>query len=91
MIKDGLVRTNYKIQQALLIHKLNEDFLRPLLVLDDKLELHAYPEHSITHEIAKQTFIFTANIDAGVLNGYSVAFAGQVSIFTYFIDICIFM
>lgn len=82
-VEYGLVRTNYKIDQALLMNKMNEEFLRPLLVLDEKQKVHVYPENAtaICPEIAKQTFIFTANTDTGVLTGFTIDLSSQVCYF----------
>lgn len=72
---DGLIRLGYKVKQSLLLHESNKESLRGILLLDNQDNLHVYPEstHSVVVSVAATTFIFTVDVDTGVLVGYSLA------------------
>jgi len=72
---DGLIRLGYKVKQSMLLHESNKESLRGILLLDSQDNLHVYPEstHSVVVSVAATTFIFTVDVDTGVLAGYSLA------------------
>lgn len=72
---DGLIRLGYKVKQSMLLHESNKESLRGILLLDSQDNLHVYPEstHSVVVSVAATTFIFTVDVDTGVLVGYSLA------------------
>ena len=72
---DGLIKLGYKVKQSLLLHESSKESLRGILLLDYQDNLHVYPEstHSVVVSVAATTFIFTVDVDTGVLVGYSLA------------------
>lgn len=71
---DGLIRLGYKVKQSMLLHESNKESVRGILLLDNQDNLHVYPEstHSVVISVAATTFIFTVDVDTGVLVGYSL-------------------
>ena len=65
------------MKQTFLLHEVNKEFLRGILLLDSEDNLHVYPEstQSVAVSVASTTFIFTADPNTGLLVGYSLAFS----------------
>lgn len=76
-VDDGLVRTDYKIKQILLLPKPNDEFLRELLILDENNDVYVYPQGSQKKRLnsIKQTFIYTVESSQGLLTGYTLAYS----------------
>lgn len=71
------MQLNYKIKQTLLLHVPNDDFVRSILILDDEDKVHVFPEEAtpVALSVAKNTYMFTANPETGVLAGYSFTYS----------------
>lgn len=69
----GIERLNYKIKQAILLPHEDKDHMKAVVVLSDSNQVYVYPHNatSILHEYAKTTYLFSADIAAGELRGYS--------------------
>lgn len=68
-IDGGIVKLDFKIQQASLLHAYNGDnFLRDILFVDDKNEIHVRPETSVKH--INGLFLYIVNKQTGILTGY---------------------
>lgn len=74
-----MVRTGSKIKQFMLLPKHNDEFLREVLVLDENDDVKVYPKgnHAVIVDLAKQTFMFTADSKTGVLRGYNLGFSNS--------------
>lgn len=74
-IGDGLHRLGYRAVQSLLLHFVDDQFLKGVLLLDSKGGLHVHPESqtALVSEHAKSIFFFTANSESGLLVGYTLA------------------
>ena len=75
---DGYIHLGYTVQQALLIPQNEEtEFLKPLLMLDDRDQPHVYPATESTHnrivKMADNLFLFTADPKTCVMRGFSLA------------------
>lgn len=79
LTENGIIRTGSKIKQVMLLPKANEEFLREILVLDDNDQVTVYPKgnYDVIVDVAKQTFIFIADSDTGILNGYSLSYSSS--------------
>lgn len=82
-LASDIVKTGSKIKQFMLLPKHNEEFLREVLLLDDNDQVHVYPKgnYAVIVDVAKQTFIFTADSKTGILKGYSLAYSNSEVIF----------
>lgn len=69
-VAGGTVKLNYKIQQASLLHRSGENFLKGILFIDDKNNAHVLPESSLA--IADKFFFYVVDKKSGVLNGYQI-------------------
>lgn len=68
-VDGGIIKLDFKIQQASLLHAYNSDnFLRDILFVDDKNEIHVRPETSVKH--VDGLFLYIANKKTGILTGY---------------------
>ncbi|XP_039284689.1 ER membrane protein complex subunit 1 isoform X2 [Nilaparvata lugens] len=74
-IGDGLHRLGYRAVQSLLLHFVDEQFLKGVVLLDSKGGLHVLPQSQtgLVAEHAKSIFFFTANSQSGLLVGYTLA------------------
>lgn len=63
----------------MLLHTATDDFLRSILILDEKDKVHVYPESAMTVavSVAKNTYIFTADRTTGVLSGFSLSYSNS--------------
>ncbi|OXU30919.1 hypothetical protein TSAR_001886 [Trichomalopsis sarcophagae] len=73
----GLKKLNYKVKQSLLLHATTDNFLRSIVLLDDKDRVHVFPENAsaIATSAGPNTFIFTVDKTTGVLSGYSLSYS----------------
>uniref|UniRef100_A0A2M3Z3W4 ER membrane protein complex subunit 1 n=1 Tax=Anopheles braziliensis TaxID=58242 RepID=A0A2M3Z3W4_9DIPT len=68
----GVMELPYSVSQISLLHKTGPDFLKALLLLDDKNVAHVVPE---TLEVyADNFYMFTANHQTGQMNGFHVQY-----------------
>lgn len=67
---EGITKLNFKIQQASLLHRSGENFLKGILFIDDKNEAHVLPESSLS--IADKFFFYIVDKNKGILNGYQI-------------------
>ena len=102
----GLHRLNYRLKQSLLLQVPTDDFLRGIVVLDEKDRVHVFPDEaaSVAASVGSTTYIFTVDKVSGHLAGYSLAYSkGKnlvahkvsgtfylISIINYFLKIYIF-
>jgi ER membrane protein complex subunit 1 len=73
----GVNKLGFKIQQVSLLHKSGENFLRGLLFIDDKNNVHVQPETSLS--MVDDFYFYVANKKTGVLTGYHIEYANNVS------------
>lgn len=68
-----MVRLGYRVKQTLLLHTVSEDFIKGIILMDDKAQVYVYPEstRSTALQLAKSTYFFTAD-PVGDLIGYSL-------------------
>lgn len=76
-LNGGITKLNYKIQQASLLHRSGENFLKGILFIDDKNEAHVLPESSLT--LADKLFFYIVDKNSGILNGYQIHLENDVS------------
>lgn len=76
-IESGYTQLTYKLAQAVLLANANEEFLKGLLLLDTKGGVHVYPESArqAAQQAAHNTYLYTADTQAGLLTGYSLAYS----------------
>ncbi|XP_049962865.1 ER membrane protein complex subunit 1 isoform X2 [Schistocerca serialis cubense] len=91
---DGIQLLGYRVRQALLLPVNDENFLRALLLFDEKEKLHSYPDtgKQVAAQIAHTTFLFTAEPNTGTLTGYSLGFStaeGLVATAVWEVKLCI--
>ncbi|KZC03992.1 ER membrane protein complex subunit 1 [Dufourea novaeangliae] len=74
---DGLIKVGYKIKQSILLHVTTDDFLRSILILDNRDKAHVYPESAtaMAASLGKNMYIFTADQATGVLSGFSLSYS----------------
>lgn len=74
---NGVEQLSIHVKQALLLHQTDEQSLRGLVLLDDKNRLHVYPSSaiSVVAQVARSTFIFTADPTSGILTGFSLRYS----------------
>ncbi|XP_033226104.1 ER membrane protein complex subunit 1 isoform X2 [Belonocnema kinseyi] len=72
-------KLDYKIKQSMLLHAATDDFLRSIIILDDKDVVHVFPEEatSVAISVGKSTYLFTADRTTGVLSGFSLAYSHE--------------
>lgn len=65
----------YKIQQVLQLPQQDEEFVRGLVILDEKLKPHAFPKTTLSSAIsqAENLFMYTAWPAKGKFAGFSFA------------------
>jgi ER membrane protein complex subunit 1 len=76
-LNEGITRLNFKIQQASLMHRSGENFLKGILFIDDKNNAHVLPESSLS--IADNFFFYIVDKNKGVLNGYQIQVKNNVN------------
>jgi len=78
--KEGL-QLNYRIQQAFLTPELDANFLRSLILLDDKNRLHFLPHTNALATSDKFSVVYTVQADKAsgdtVLTGLAMAFSSE--------------
>uniref|UniRef100_A0A1Q3FAM0 ER membrane protein complex subunit 1 n=1 Tax=Culex tarsalis TaxID=7177 RepID=A0A1Q3FAM0_CULTA len=77
-INGGLVQLPYKIRQASLLHETGPDFLRGLLLLDERNEAHVLPESAA--KFVSSFYLFSADRETATIRGFLVEFsAGRLT------------
>lgn len=79
-VNGGVSKLSFKIQQVSLLHKSGENFLRGVLFIDDKNEVHVQPETSLS--MVDGFFFYVANKNTGILTGYQIQYDNNVSSMT---------
>ncbi|XP_055523528.1 ER membrane protein complex subunit 1 isoform X2 [Wyeomyia smithii] len=74
-VNGGMVHLPYKIHQISLLHQTGPDFLKGLLILDEKKEAHVLPESSAKY--AHNFYMFSAERDSATIHGYLVEFKNE--------------
>lgn len=71
------VRLSYHVIQTSLLHTVNEDFVKGILLMDDNKQLHVFPESAkaTAYQVCQSTYMFTADPDTGLLTGYTLTFS----------------
>lgn len=77
-IDKGVLNLDYKIQQASLLHEHGENFLRSILLIDDKNGVHVLPETSLKQ--VDGFFLYVADKNSGVLTGYLLEYDSAVNV-----------
>ncbi|KAK2577572.1 hypothetical protein KPH14_012733 [Odynerus spinipes] len=74
---DGLIKLGYKVKQSMLLHVIIDDFLRGILILDDRNKVHIYPASATTiaASLGKNIYLFTADQTTGLLSGFSLSYS----------------
>ncbi|KAH9504429.1 DUF1620 super, partial [Bulinus truncatus] len=64
--------TGYKVLQAEMLVDMDSDFLKGIVLIDDKINVHIYPESSksILQESTMQHFFHLINPETGFMTGY---------------------
>lgn len=72
-----LTKLGYKVKQSMLLHISTDDFLRGIILLDTNDGVHVFPESAkpTAASVARNTYLFTADPETGVLQGYSLAYS----------------
>ncbi|XP_054268217.1 ER membrane protein complex subunit 1 isoform X2 [Macrosteles quadrilineatus] len=67
-------KLGYKLAQALLLPNVNQEFLKPLLLMDSAGVVHLYPalSQAAAGAVARSTYLYTADTNTGHLVGYSL-------------------
>lgn len=74
-----LMKFDFKIKQSLLLHTATDDFLRSILLLDEKNQIHIIPEEAtpVAVSVGKSMYLFTADQNTGVLSGFSLSYSSE--------------
>lgn len=73
------MKFDFKIKQSLLLHTATDDFLRSILLLDEKNQIHIIPEEAtpVAVSVGKSMYLFTADQNTGVLSGFSLSYSSE--------------
>ena len=82
-VNGGIKKLAYKIQQVSLLPKSGENFLRGILFIDEKTEVHVLPETSLA--MADEFFFYIVYKKTGNLAGYKIQYEQNVSCEIFFI------
>lgn len=65
----------FHVLQAMLLHVLDDESLRPILLLDSEEKVHIEPQTAISlaDSFAASTYLYVANAGTGIMNGYTLA------------------
>lgn len=77
-IEGGVVKLGFKIQHATLLHAYGDNFLRDLLFVDDKNDVHVRPEASVKH--VDGLFLYIVNKQTGILTGYVLQYEKSINV-----------
>ncbi|XP_058467728.1 ER membrane protein complex subunit 1 isoform X2 [Malaya genurostris] len=69
-INGEITQLPYKIQQVSLLHETGPDFLKGLLILDEKNDAHVLPESS--EKYAHNVYLFSADRDTATIKGFLI-------------------
>lgn len=76
-VDGGITKLGFKVQQFSLLHKSGENFLRAILLVDDKNGIHVQPEASLS--MVDGFYFYVANKNTGILTGYQIQYDNNVS------------
>lgn len=64
-----------RVKQSLLLHQMDSNFYKGIVLLDENNRVFVYPESSKSVVLSNPSsiFIFTANTDSGILEGFTLA------------------
>ncbi|XP_053696909.1 ER membrane protein complex subunit 1 [Sabethes cyaneus] len=71
-VNGGIIQLPYKIHQISLLHQTGPDFLKGLLILDEKNDAHVVPDSSAKY--AHNFYIFSAEQEKATIYGYLIEF-----------------
>lgn len=71
-LEKGLIELNYPIQQFTLLHRLDSNFLKGLVLLDNNNVVHVIPESSAS--LVNDLYMFTADRNTGVIAGFAIQY-----------------
>lgn len=74
-INGGIIQLGFQIQQLSLLQEHSVNFLRGIVFLDQTDKAHVIPESSA--EQAHGFYLYTANVNSGVLTGYFLDFSDK--------------
>lgn len=72
--KGGIIPLGYHLLQASILQQMNEDYIKPLLLIDTNLKLHVFPTNGEVEVLHwKNTlYVYLALPNSSVLTGYSL-------------------
>lgn len=73
----GIANLGYRIKQTLLLNQMNPEFIKGVIIMDENDKIHVYPP-SCSEQI-NNIFMFVAEPQTAVVQGYSIDRAGDVS------------
>lgn len=79
----GIANMGYRIKQASLLHQVNGEFLKGIVIMDERDVIHVYPQSCAQY--IGTTFIFVADPTTAVVQGYVLKNNNGVSM-TFLID-----
>ncbi|VDI41926.1 Hypothetical predicted protein, partial [Mytilus galloprovincialis] len=64
----------YNVQQAYMVGEMDENFLKGIVLMDSKNQIHVYPPSykSVASRIHSSLYMMVVDLDTGMLNGYRV-------------------
>lgn len=71
-VSGGISKLGYNIQQASLLHENGDNFLRGILLVDEKKDIHVLPETSLKQ--VDNFFFYLACKKTGSLTGYNIMY-----------------
>ncbi|KAK2174177.1 hypothetical protein NP493_820g01017 [Ridgeia piscesae] len=65
---------NHEVLQVSLLSQMDDHYLRPIVLLDDKLQYHVYPasDLAMVQELSPSLYMFTADAATSTLTGYGM-------------------
>lgn len=76
---DGTLELTYPIQQIAVLHQLDANFLKGLILMDNNNHIHVLPEAS--NKLAEGIYMYTADRNTGIMNGFVITLENNVSFF----------
>ncbi|KAI0215007.1 ER membrane protein complex subunit 1 [Lamellibrachia satsuma] len=65
---------NHEVLQVMLLSQMDDHYLRPIVLLDAKLQYHVYPasDLAMVRELAPYLYMYTADVITSTLTGYGM-------------------
>jgi hypothetical protein len=77
-IDKQVINLGFKIQHASLLHEHGENFLRGILLVDDKNNVQVLPETSL--KLVDGVFLYTVSKSSGVLTGFLLQYDDKTNV-----------